>query len=273
MDKSPLVSILIPTYNRPKGLKKALDTVLEQTYQNLEVIISDNCSSMEEVGMIIERAEKDERIKIYRQKTNLGAINNFNFLNNKFTGTYYMYLADDDCLAKNFVEECVGFLETNLEYSIAFGIVKQLDHSGKLISTEKKGDVSNESFFLRMIHYFWKVELNGAFYGVRRSFKESSLDFRLEKILAHDWFVVNRFLYKGKIKELESTAYYKSFTGVSSASLEKMIEGLDLPVYFKSPHLTIAKHGYDQICKKKIQRITNKYHLRYLFIHNNCSKI
>jgi hypothetical protein len=72
-NSEPLVTIGLPTYNRPAGLKKCLQTIGSQSYKNLEIIISDNCSTDEKVQeVILEFAAKDSRIKHFRQTVNIG---------------------------------------------------------------------------------------------------------------------------------------------------------------------------------------------------------
>ena len=66
----PLVSVIIPTYNRPEYLKQAINSAVKQTYQNLEIIVSDNCSSENPQALI--ESFPDSRIKFWRHKENLG---------------------------------------------------------------------------------------------------------------------------------------------------------------------------------------------------------
>ena len=99
MENSPLVSVGIPTYNRPKSLIRTLNSILHQTYKNLEIIISDNCSTNADVEKIVMKlCSKDSRIKYFRQKKNMEAAYNFNFVKNNSNGKYFMWLADDDWL-------------------------------------------------------------------------------------------------------------------------------------------------------------------------------
>ncbi|NJN48718.1 MAG: glycosyltransferase family 2 protein [Alkalinema sp. RL_2_19] len=77
----PLVSIGIPTYNRPAGFRRALQDITSQTYQNLEIIVSDNHSPESETAQIAhEFMEQDSRIQYFRQATNVGIFNNYQFL-------------------------------------------------------------------------------------------------------------------------------------------------------------------------------------------------
>lgn len=109
MEKRPLVSVGIPCYNRPDGLKRTLDCILGQTYKNLEIIISDNCSQNPEMKIIGETyCSRDERIRYIRQPENKGALNNFKFVLKEAKGEYFMWAADDDEWLPEFIEANVN---------------------------------------------------------------------------------------------------------------------------------------------------------------------
>jgi glycosyltransferase involved in cell wall biosynthesis len=92
-----LVSIGLPAYNRPEQLKKALESLIKQTYENIEIILSDDCSTDEKVKEIcLYYSQIDKRIRYFRQKRNLGPEYNFKFVLDKAEGKYFMWAADDD---------------------------------------------------------------------------------------------------------------------------------------------------------------------------------
>jgi glycosyltransferase involved in cell wall biosynthesis len=97
VDNIPKVSIGMPTYNRPQGLKRALKGIVEQTYQNLEVIVSDNASPGDEVETVVcEFMLCDARIQYYQQAENFGPEYNFQFVLDRATGDFFMWTSDDD---------------------------------------------------------------------------------------------------------------------------------------------------------------------------------
>ncbi len=94
----PKVSIIIPTYNRTKYLKKAIDSALEQDYQNLEILISDNASSNYTID-IIKQYSNNRKIACIFNKKNLGMVKNWrNALYQHVTGEWFLILSDDDYL-------------------------------------------------------------------------------------------------------------------------------------------------------------------------------
>ncbi|HAN79146.1 MAG TPA: hypothetical protein DCQ31_15960 [Bacteroidales bacterium] len=117
MENLPLVSVGIPTYNRPEGLRRTLECITGQTYKNLEIIVSDNCSPDSNVTDVInEFTKKDPRVRAYRQVENIGAAENFKFVLQKATGEYFMWAADDDEWKPEFITTTAHFLINNSEY-------------------------------------------------------------------------------------------------------------------------------------------------------------
>ncbi|MFA6435937.1 MAG: glycosyltransferase family 2 protein, partial [Candidatus Gracilibacteria bacterium] len=113
--KQPLVSIGVPTYNRSRFLREAIDSVLNQTYTNFELIISDNASTDDTERLCKEYSNKDKRIKYFRQKENIGIDANFYFVLNEAHGEYFAWLPDDDLYSPQFIEKLLeGFVDESV---------------------------------------------------------------------------------------------------------------------------------------------------------------
>ncbi|MHA1289815.1 MAG: glycosyltransferase family 2 protein, partial [Candidatus Thorarchaeota archaeon] len=121
MSEKYLVSVGIPVYNRPEGLRRTLECITEQTYKDLEIIISNDCSPNPETEAVaLEFVERDSRIQYFCQKENKGGLYNFRFVLEKATGEYFMWAADDDEWNPRFVEVCVDKLNNDLRYGLVF---------------------------------------------------------------------------------------------------------------------------------------------------------
>lgn len=107
----PLVSIGVPVFNGEKGLARALDSLLEQDYPNLEIIVSDNASTDATPEICREYASKDSRVKYCRSEKNLGSVWNFNRVFELSTGKYFMWAAHDDQRELSFVSACIEKME------------------------------------------------------------------------------------------------------------------------------------------------------------------
>lgn len=108
---TPLVTVGIPTYNRPAGLRRTLECIRGQTYPNLEILVSDNCSETPETRAVAEsHARADGRVRYHRQERNIGLEANFKFLLERAKGEFFFWAADDDEWTPDFVSVCVGHI-------------------------------------------------------------------------------------------------------------------------------------------------------------------
>ena len=106
---NPLVSICIPTYQRPELLERAVRSCLEQTYPHFEILITDN-SPDDASGQMVARLN-DPRIHYHKNETNLGPFGNVNLVATLATGAYVKFLMDDDLLKPRCLELMVAALE------------------------------------------------------------------------------------------------------------------------------------------------------------------
>ena len=131
-DNLPLVSIGLPIFNRPEGLIRTLECLVNQTYQNFEIIIADNCSPELEVEKISrEFLEKDNRISYYRHDSNKGWGYNTNFVIEKAKGDYFMRATDDDWWDTTFVEKIMQKMINNPTASMGFSNFIEVDVFGE----------------------------------------------------------------------------------------------------------------------------------------------
>lgn len=137
----PLVSIGLPTYSRAPLLRRALEALRLQTYKNLEIIVSDNCSTDNTAEIVREAQEKDPRIIYLRHESNVGAFSNYKFVVEKASGDYFLFHADDHWLASNCVEALVNSLLQHDTHMIAVpSIIFIRDNSD---SPRAIGDIDN----------------------------------------------------------------------------------------------------------------------------------
>jgi glycosyltransferase involved in cell wall biosynthesis len=109
--KNSLVSIGMPVCNGAKFITEALDSILNQTFENFELIVSDNASTDETGKICREYMAKDSCIRYYRSKQNFGAAWNFNHVFKLSSGKYFKWAAHDDVIAPDFPLKCVEVLE------------------------------------------------------------------------------------------------------------------------------------------------------------------
>ena len=108
---APLVSIIIPTYNRAALLKEAIDSALAQTYRNLEVVVADNAST-DDTQAVCTGYANDPRVRYFKNSANIGMVGNWRkALLEHATGEWFLLLSDDDLLlAPGYIAEAVQLI-------------------------------------------------------------------------------------------------------------------------------------------------------------------
>jgi len=130
---SPRVSIGLPVYNGERYLARAVASLLDQTFTNFELILSDNASTDRTEEICQAYAAKDQRIRYYRNERNLGAIRNFNRTFELATGPYFMWASHDDLWAPTFIAKCVDALDAMPEAIIAYPKTVIIDEHGDTV--------------------------------------------------------------------------------------------------------------------------------------------
>jgi len=123
---APRVTVAIPVYNGANFLAEAANSILRQTFTDLELIIVDNASTDETPDICQQLAKKDERVRYYRNDYNLGAAPNYNRGLELARGTYFKWLAHDDWISENYIEECAKALDLYPQFVIAHGIPREM---------------------------------------------------------------------------------------------------------------------------------------------------
>ena len=134
------ITIGLPLYNGEKTLRRTLDSLLQQTFTDFILIISDNGSTDSSSKICLEYQKKDSRIKYFLKKNTVSWVWNFIFLVDKADTEYFVWVADDDYWEKDFIEKNISFLNSNPKY---VGSVSDVKHFGKyldnyLIDNNKK---------------------------------------------------------------------------------------------------------------------------------------
>ena len=138
-----LVSIIMPTYNCAKFIGRTIESVINQTYENWELIIVDDCSKDNTEEVVKEYIEKDNRIKYYKFETNQGAAMARTESMKRAKGNYMAFLDSDDLWYKDKLEKQLKFMIDN-NYNFTCTAYEQIDEAdnliGKIIKTKVKAD-------------------------------------------------------------------------------------------------------------------------------------
>ena len=124
------VDVLLATYNGEKYVAEQIDSILNQTYKNIHLIISDDCSKDNTSEILKEYEQKDKRITVYIQQHNLGVIKNIEFLLKKVTNNLYMLSDQDDVWLPQKIEKSVETLKKE-NADLVFGDLEVVDQNLK----------------------------------------------------------------------------------------------------------------------------------------------
>lgn len=229
---SPLVSIGIPTFNRSNLLVRAVESAINQDYENIEIIISDNASCDNTINICQRYMAYCKNIKYLRHNYNKGPVDNFKAVLEEATGLYFMWLADDDYISANYVSECVSRLQERSELCIVAGKAIFLDNDNNQVGEGYPFKLNQDSAILRLASYYWNVRDNSIFYGLfRRNLLDSGV---IRKELANDWQVVASILAGGKGETITTTEIYRQTGSGASASIEVMLKIAGLNRIYKN---------------------------------------
>lgn len=137
------VSIAVCTYNGEKYLREQINSLIHQTYQNLEIIIVDDKSSDNTLEILKSYAQKDERIKLFQNEHNLGFVQNFSKALTRCSGDYIALADQDDIWKLNKIEKFLSEIqEHTLIYSDALLIDQNSNPMNQQLIQPKKNLVS-----------------------------------------------------------------------------------------------------------------------------------
>jgi glycosyltransferase involved in cell wall biosynthesis len=258
MKLEPLVTVGVPTFNRPGGLKRTLETILNQTYRNIEVVISDNGSASDETEIIVKEFSKtDDRIRFFKQVENKGIIFNFNFVLEKAKSDYFMWAADDDeWQGNNFLRSLMEYAPVNI-LTFPDAIVRDA-HNAVSFPLKCFENCNGQFDYSRTFCMNgWGYPMYGLFN--LKMLREHNLEIRFAEDLSY--YMEGEFLHRlflaGSNKYVpEAKINYAAFG--SAPLLEKRID--DWNQYFKRTLLIYANSNLEPEAKQELTKlILDKY--------------
>lgn len=135
MTEFPLVSIVVPVYNREHLITESLRSAQQQTYKNLEIVVVDNQSTDNTWKVLQNAAALDSRIKIFQNPTNVGPVKNWSKCFEYAKGKYIKILWSDDLIEPEFISDTMAVFDSNVAF-VMTGISEFSDNSDKIINSD-----------------------------------------------------------------------------------------------------------------------------------------
>tara|TARA_Y100000591_G_C21727709_1_gene642295 strand:- start:35 stop:952 length:918 start_codon:yes stop_codon:yes gene_type:complete len=191
------ISIGLAIYNEEKNITNILKAILNQSHKNFELIISDDCSKDNTVKICKNFKMNDDRIKLYEQKTNVGVAKNFEFVFKKSTSDYFIWLAGDDLITFDYLEENLRTLKENENCVFAASphcFKGDENNENKKFTFSIKGSLYEKGkFFLKNC-----FNATGCNFAIFKKEILKTVPEMEKKFLGHDWKVLCHSLSKGE---------------------------------------------------------------------------
>lgn len=201
------VSIGLPIYNGENYLESALISLLDQTYEEFELIISDNGSTDRTESICRYFANQDSRILYFRNHENRGASWNFTEVYRRSNGEYFKWTCHDDLYEPNFLEECVQVLDNNPDIILCYAEQGQIDEHNQIIRKIKcrKEFLSPEPS--ARFATSWRTPPTLVVFGlIRRDY--IGLTDLFQKFSSSDRIFVSQLALLGPFRGIEKTLFY-----------------------------------------------------------------
>jgi glycosyltransferase involved in cell wall biosynthesis len=237
MSKEIKITIGIPVYNSEQFIKKHIESIYSQTFQNFSIIISDNGSTDKTSEICQQLSETDNRIKFFKHEKNKGAYWNFNFIINHSKTKYFVMAAPDDIWSKNFLESNINILDESKELVGSIGECSLFNRTkDSTIHKDKISILKNIKQFQYVhpvknklkerIKFYLKFNMGPQYYSIFRTKDIQFANFYKEKpncgMWQADFVTILKILKKGKLHVDQNSFYHKEVSEKSHSIIQYM---------------------------------------------------
>ena len=229
----PRISIGLPVYNGEKFLRKKIESILSQTFENFEFIISDNGSTDTTENICLEYQKKDSRIKYFRHETNKGITWNFNYVLEKSECEFIVFTAIDDIISKDFLEKNLKVLQDNPKVVMSISKIGTYSHELDDINkndktfqdltkilrekTRPRDTIPISGSYEKKVRMYLKQSTCQVIYGLFR--KSSIKKTKFELFIGNDWAVILDVLKNGDCHVIDEVLMYEYERGTTGKGI------------------------------------------------------
>jgi glycosyltransferase involved in cell wall biosynthesis len=223
MNWTPKISIGMPTYNSAATIGASIQSLLEQSFGDFELIVSDNTSTDSTRDVVEDLVRQDSRIRYVRQPENVGANRNYSYVARAAQGKYFKWAASSDWCAPTFLEKCFSALEQNDDAVVAAPRTR-LFVDNLQTATEYMYDIEilDSSPMLRLVRLTSTLRLNNAVNGLIRM--DALCRTRMIDPFYHaDIVLMGHLAMLGKIIRIDEFLYYRRMEVSTATALQDPI--------------------------------------------------
>ena len=233
------IDVLLATYNGEKYLTEQIESILNQTYRNIRILISDDCSKDNTREIIKEYQKKDSRIHAYFQENNLGYIKNFEFLIKQVESNMFMLSDQDDVWLPEKIEKTAEVMKRE-NADLVFGDLEVVDENLKTINPS-----FNEYMLLKR--------------KINKCIKNYKVNYLYNCVTGCTTLIKSKWIEK--IPSNSRYVPHDYWIGIMIALEGKL-------AYVEKPYIKYRQHGNNQIGTDKIShKFTKLEDVRNLFIN------
>lgn len=246
MNAVPLVTIGIPVYNEENYLAQTIESAINQTYKNIQIIISDNCSTDSSFEIAQRYAQKDSRILLVKQEKNIGPLENFKFVLEKATSEYFCWLGAHDIFINDYIQGAVELLESDGKIMMVYPLVTSMDQfSNKLSSSNDDIDTKNLILSDRLCKVATNLYYCFAIHGLFKTQIAKKLPFK--KTISSDHLLLFCTAFYGDIRQIQQVGLYARQVREETfeeSKLRYQSMGLFKSKTSQNPHARMAFYHY-----------------------------
>ncbi len=275
MSTLPVVSIGMPVYNGEDFIRQAIESVVNQDYLNIEIVISDNASTDNTQSICEEYVAKYPQIKYYRQPINQGMIANFNASLELAQGEFFCWLSHDDFLAPTYISKCMNILNNYPQAIACCSEINFVNYDG----TNREGwtkaytnfDALNKDVVARVheliskvgwyaLYSVFRIDLLKGMSKCQNRYPDDVM-LMLEWLLSGEIAKVPEYLYNYRVPDIHRNHedYIRAF-GLDPITAAEVRKG---------SYTYTAKEILNFVCKSDIS-VQEKYRIKEDFIHTLC---
>jgi len=221
------ITIGMPVYNEGKYVSQTIESALSQTFKNFQIIISDNNSQDNTYEICYSYAEKDSRIKVFRQKKNIGALENFKFILEKADTPYFIYLSGHDLWHPHLLEKLLEGFKNSSDKDLVLVFPGAVWVGGGKI--EENYDTTGINDPIERFKFIVKkLGTCTLFYGLWKTDVIKRLNFR--RTIGNDVLILAQASLIGKFKKVNEELFFRrknhDYLGKYKLMLKRQIQNI-----------------------------------------------
>jgi glycosyltransferase involved in cell wall biosynthesis len=208
MSANPLVSVGMPVYNAERTLHAAVDSILGQTWRDLELVICDNASTDGTRQICEQYAARDSRVRYFRHERNIGASGNYNAVFRRSRGRFFKWASSNDTCHPEFLQRCLDVLLDDESVVLAHPLTRVVDGTGRTEEVRDGLDLRQDDPADRFRALIDRLRLNNMMNGVIRAdvLRRTPL---IRPFFASDCSLMAELALHGKIAEIPEFLYFR----------------------------------------------------------------